>query len=134
MKHIVKFRGSDTLFNIWTNDNKNRLLEYQDKILLDSYIDFCTKEINIFISAFKNAMDKDIWTQDKKKSRVLTTTTINGLIFCLRKLIENKKTGDFDYYAAKFSSLKISFTPEDFKYKSSHWKKLGEDIYNQCFF
>jgi hypothetical protein len=133
MKHIVKLSGNDTLFSIWLNPDKEKLLEQKDTRLLDSYIDFCTKEINNFISGFRMNIPKEMWTPDKKTSRVLTTTTINGLIFCLRKAIENKKTGDIDYYKEKFSSLKIDFTPEKFGYKSSHWKGLGEKIYSQCF-
>jgi DGQHR domain-containing protein len=133
MKHIVKLSGNDSLFSIWLNPDKEKLLEQMDIKLLDSYIDFCTKEINNFISGFRMNIPKEIWTPDKKTSRVLTTTTINGLIFCLRKVIENKKTGDIDYYKEKFSSLELDFTPEKFGYKSSHWKGLGEEIYSQCF-
>lgn len=134
MKHIVKLKGNDTLFNIWTNENKEKLLEQKDKVLLDSYIDFCTNEINNFISGFRMNIPKEMWTPDQKISRVLTATAINGLIFCLRKAIENKKTGNLDYYNEKFSNVKnINFTPENFAYKSSHWKSLGEDIYSQCF-
>jgi DGQHR domain-containing protein len=133
MKHIVKLSGNNTLFSIWLNPDKEKLLEQKDTRLLDSYIDFCTKEINNFISGFRMNIPKEMWTPDKKTSRVLTTTTINGLIFCLRKAIENKKTGDIDFYKEKFSSLKINFTREKFGYKSSHWKSLGEEIYSQCF-
>jgi DGQHR domain-containing protein len=133
MKHIVKLKGEDTLFKIWTNKDKRNLPEQKDIDLLNNYINFCTKEINNFISGFRMNIPKEMWTPDKKISRVLTTTTINGLIFCLKMVVENKKTGDLDYYKEKFSKLKIDFTPEKFGYKSSHWKSLGEKIYSQCF-
>ena len=48
-----------------------------------------------------------VWTTDRKVSRALTTTTINGLIYCLRLLIINEKLGDHDYYERRLKKLKI---------------------------
>ena len=133
LRHIVKFKGEDSLYKIWTQIDKEKLNEKQDKKLLEGHIQFCTNEINRFISGFKINIPDEMWTLDKKKSRVLTTTTINGLVFCLRKLIENDMTGDFEYYKKKFMNIKIDFKPGKFQYKSSHWKDLGEEIFKQCF-
>jgi len=69
---------------------------------------------------------KDLWTLDRKKSRAITTTAINGVIFCLRMLLKEKKTKDLEGYMEAFKKLSIDFTPNKFKYKSSHWKALGE--------
>ena len=76
-----------------------------------------------------------MWTTDKKVSRVLTATTITGLIQCIRVLIENNKMSDFNHYDTGFKKLsgKVNFTPRKFTYKSSHWKDLGDKIYQTCF-
>ena len=135
LRHIVKFGGEDSLFKLWNNPDKNRLDEKNDKTLLDNYIDFCTNEINKLLNAFKKTMTlRNMWVSNQKLSRVLTTTTINGVIFCLRKIITEKNlTYSFDEYYNKLANLKIDFRPGHFQYKSSHWKDLGEDMYDQCF-
>ena len=136
LKHIVNIKGDHSLFSIWRMHNKKKLYKEKykekDKELLGEYIEFCTKKINDILSGFKMNIPT-MWTTDKKVSRALTTTTINGLIFCLRKLIENKKTGSLEFYSEKFKKLDINFKPSEFKYRSSHWKSLGEKIYEQCF-
>jgi DGQHR domain-containing protein len=135
LRHLVKFNGEDTLFKIWTHPDKDKLQNKNDKLLLDNYINFCTDELNKLLNAFKKIQaQQNMWVTNHKISRVLTTTTINGIIFCLRKiLIEKNKTYDFDEYERRLNNLQIDFRPGHFKYKSSHWKDLGEDIYNQCF-
>lgn len=135
LRHVVKLSGDDTLFKLWNHPEKNKLIDKNDKILLDNYINFCTDEINRLFSAFKKTMAlQNMWLQNQRLSRVLTTTTINGVIFCLRKIIMEKNlTYSFDEYDKKLSKLKIDFRPGYFQYKSSHWKDLGEDMYKQCF-
>ncbi len=133
LNHLVKFIGQDSLFSVWSNPDKSKLLDGEDRELLELYIDYCTKKINDFLIGFRKNISDEMWTLDKKLSRVLTTTTINGLINCLRKLIENNKLGDIDYYNKKLKNMKINFSPIKFPYKSSHWKALGEKIYFDCF-
>jgi DGQHR domain-containing protein len=133
MKYIVKPSGVDSLYSTWSNPRKKRLLK-KDAAVLQKYVDYCVGEINMFINGFKMNVPSELWDVNRKRSRVLTTTTINGLISCLRELIEKGKTGDFDYYKRCFSKLNTdNFKPENFKYKSSHWKALGTDLYDQCF-
>ncbi len=135
MKHLIKLSGDDSFFSVWSNKKKNSLRKGKDKVLLKQYIDFCTNETNGFLQAFKKNTPSDMWTTNQKISRVLTATTIIGLIYCLRLLIKNKKQLDFNYYDKCFKKLnkKIDFTPKKFKFKSSHWKDLGDEIYNICF-
>jgi len=131
MRHVVKFLGNDSFYSIWDNREKENLLKGKDVKLLGQYVQFCADEINIFLKAFKKNISTDMWTTNQKVSRVLTATTITGLIHCMRVLIENNKRGDFLYYDKGFKKLKkgIDFTP----YKSSHWKDLGDKIYDICF-
>ena len=131
MKHIVGLESEHSLFKVWRGGGKRNIR--RSKSLLDKYVNYCISEINKLICGFKDALPSGMWTTDKKVSRALTTTTINGLIFCLRKLIENRKTGDYDYYKREFEKMMVDFEPEKFVYKSSNWKSLGEKIYYDCF-
>lgn len=134
LKHIVKYEGDDTLFKIWSKRNKEELLKKKNRVLLREYIDFCVKEINSFFTGYKQIISsKNLFVLNQKVSRALTSTAINGVVFCLRKVIENNKTGDIEYYKKAFNRLDINFIPSKFLYKSSHWKALGDKIYEQCF-
>ncbi|MCK9344905.1 MAG: DGQHR domain-containing protein [Candidatus Pacebacteria bacterium] len=142
IKYLAKLDGTDSLFCLWTNPKKDDLKKRKSHKLLDAYISFSATQLSIFLSGFKSGINKAMWTHDQKISKVLTATSINGLIHCLRLLIQNGKTGDFLYYNKKFKNIEkiINFSPgqnakgEDyFPYKSSHWKALGEEIYNKCF-
>jgi DGQHR domain-containing protein len=133
--YLVKPDGVESLFRIWTGRNKQKLLARNNKKVTEEYIVFCSKEIRDFLAAFKANIRPDMWTTKQKISKVLTATTINGLIHCMRLLVRDSKTGDFDYYKDKFRNIdsKIDFSTQNFQYKSSHWKDLGEQIYKVCF-
>lgn len=131
MRHIVSLDADHSFYRKWRGHQKDSIRSKPS--VLNSYIDYCTKQINQFFSAFKQHIPEELWTTDRKVSRVLTTTTINGLIFCLRRLIENNQiTNQKDYHEA-FKKMNVDFSPENFGYKSSHWKSLGEEIYHDCF-
>jgi DGQHR domain-containing protein len=138
LRHIVGFAGDPpqhSLYNIWQQENKARLRDQPpDSSLRDDYVAFCAEHINDLLSGFKRAVGvKGWWSSDMKKSRALTITTINGLIYCLRILLEKGQTGSQSYYFTKFDRLRIDFSPSRFKYKSSHWKSLGLRLYDDCF-
>lgn len=64
-------------------------------------------------------------------SKFLTPKAINGFINCLRFLIENNEIGEIDFYTNKLKGidkLKID------TYSSSHYRKMGKDIYYDYFF
>jgi len=131
MRHIVSLETDYSFYRRWRGQNKEHIRT--NPTVLKNYITYCANQINQFMSGFKQRIPEDLWTTEHKVSRVLTTTTINGLIFCLRLLIINDKLANFEQYKNAFKKLQISFMPEDFSYKSSHWKQLGEAIYEQCF-
>ena len=135
MRHVAKLSGNDSFYHIWGNRKKKDLLKDKDMKLLGQYMKFCADEMNVFLKAFKKNIPANMWTTDQKVSRVLTATTITGLIHCMRILIENNKRGDINHYDKGFKKLtgKIDFTPGKFTYKSSHWKDLGDKIYDICF-
>lgn len=131
LRHIVRPDGNHSLLSTWGGSQK--AIKKKSRLALNDYVDHCADEINLLLGAFRNAVGQNLWVADRSKSRVLTTTTINGLIYCMRCLLENGKTGDFDYYSDGFARMTIDFRPKKFPYKSSHWKALGTDLYKQCF-
>lgn len=133
LKPLLKTLGTDTLFAVWSHQDKQKFIDAPTDALVDEYILFCTKEINTFIGAVKSCIPGDRWTTDKKvKGRMLTATVINGLIVCLRLLADNKKLHSFDWYKGKFAKTDLSkFGFSD--YKSSQYGSLGEALYKKYF-
>jgi DGQHR domain-containing protein len=131
LKPLVKFDGNDSLRKIWTHPDKNSLREQNDYILLNSYKEFCVNEIRKIFIGFKANVDPDSWTSERLNHKgILRVTAINGIINCLRLLIENDKTGDMDYYKKKLKGI-AEFPFKD--YKSSQYRKMGEEIYRRFF-
>jgi hypothetical protein len=146
LRHIVKCEGEDSLFKLWKHAEKEQFAEAVKaassgrrkfkkpaKAVLEDYVHFCAREINNVLIGYKMAVPKALWTLDRKQSRALSTTAVNGIIFCLRTLLEQNKTTDLEGYKTGFAKLTQDFTPKKFKYKSSHWKDLGTRIAGECF-
>lgn len=128
---LVKLQGDDSLFKLWNNNDKEKLSNAKNKALLADYIKFCTSEINTFLAAVKFVVDEEKWTTDKKvQGRLLTTTHINGYIICLRHIVNNNLTGDFDYYKSKLKNLK-DFSYDE--YHSSQYSRMGEELFERYF-
>ena len=132
VKSLVKLSGNDSLYYLWPNADKDKLLKNSDLKLLAEYKDYCAKEINEFFLPIKIITSKvGNWTSDRTNpNRVLSTTVINGFIICLRKLIANNRTGNSEYYSNKLASI-ANMKFEEFK--SSQYNKLAEKIYKECF-
>lgn len=132
VKSLVKLSGTDSLYHLWSKDNKSELIKGRSLSLLDEYKEFCAKEINEFFIPVKVITSKaNNWTSDRSNpNRVLSTTVINGFIICLRKLIANNKTGDSNYYLKKMAPVQDMKFEE---FKSSQYNKLAEKIYALCF-
>jgi hypothetical protein len=133
LRHIVGVEQASSFFRYWKGPGKGAVRAAQDRDALGRYIRFCATELDQFVGAFKASQPPALWTTDRKQSRMLTTTTVNGLIFCMRLLLEHNKLDTFDQYRKGFSRLSLDFRPARFPYKSSHWRRLGEKMYEQCF-
>jgi DGQHR domain-containing protein len=147
IKHIVKCEGEDSLFKIWRHNRKDafakavkaassgkRNFSSPPKSVLADYVDFCTSHINNILTAYARAVkEKGLWTANRKESVAITTTAINGVIFSLRRLLEADSTGSLDEYFKAFKKMSLDFRPGKFKYSSSHWNDLGNDIVYECF-
>jgi DGQHR domain-containing protein len=131
LKPIIKLSGIDSFYSIWNNTDKKDLLNEDNVNLLNDYIDYCSYEINQFLIAIKIKINNSKWTTKKdEKSKVLSTTAINGFIICLRKIIENGKIGDQKFYENKLSEIN---TFDFSKYKSSQYGQMGRDFYDKFF-
>lgn len=133
VRYLVSMEGEDSLFGIWDHLDKDKLKNRKRKRLLDEYVAFCSGHLSGFIGGFRQSLPVEMWDTNRKISRALTTTTINGLVFCLRQVIKHGKTGDQGSYAKAFQRRKIEFSPDRFTYHSSHWRELGKKLYGECF-
>jgi len=131
LKPLVKLSGTDSLYHLWTNEKKGDLLKGEDENLLYEYIAFCVVEINQFLAAVRQVVDDSKWTTDKiLKNKLLSTNALNGLIICLRRLIEEGQTDNQAGYVEKLGGLdNFDFAA----YKSSQYGAMSRDIYDQFF-
>lgn len=131
LKPIVKLSGKDSFYHRWRNVDKKQLPDKNNERLLEEYIKYCVKELNIFFSAVKNCVKKEQWTTDRnQKNRALSVTVVNGLIICLRKMIETRKISTFPKYQESMKAIKrFPFG----RYKSSQYSRMAEDIYKEYF-
>ena len=136
LKPLIKvdMQKTDTFFRIWENDRKDNLTkkDCQDYALLSDYQKFCATKINEVLSAFKACLDSTMWqTYNAKTSAgILTVTFINGVLNLIRLLIENNKLANIESYRTRLNSIKEF---EFKKFKSSQYRRMGEEIYNKYF-
>lgn len=136
LKPLIKVdkQKTDTFFRIWENEKKDDLAQKdcQDYALLSDYQRFCATKINEMLSAFKVSLDSTMWqTYNAKTSKgILTVTFINGVLNLIRLLIENNKLASFESYRSRLNSIKEF---EFKKYKSSQYRRMGEDLYSKYF-
>lgn len=136
LRHLVDVSPKTEVgfFRDWSGDGKRNVRDGTDLDALERYTSFCVGQLNLMFAGFKAGLPDGMWTTDLRRSRALTITTINGLMFCMRALLENQKRGaDFGYYQTKFKKMKVDFSPAKFKFRSSHWRDLGRLLYEECF-
>lgn len=137
LKPLVKLedkKSSDSLYALWDNPEKHKLKakNSQEFELLNEYVEFCIEKIRDILIGFYKILPKEKWTtySPSTPDGLLTVTTINGILNVLRKLIENNKVSNSDDYAKKLEGIENY----NFKaFKSSQYRKLGEDIYEKYF-
>lgn len=133
LRPLLKLDGNDSIFKIWPNTEKNKLTSKtaEDFSLLQEYKQFSVEQVRNILIAFKDNISKEKWIMNRSEpDAILNVTTINGMINCLRILIENNLTGDVPYYRLKLAGVD-SF---DFKkYKSSQYRQMGQDLYTKYF-
>lgn len=137
LKPLIKFGDEvDSLYCVWEKDDKEKMLTAQAEsnyALKNEYVSFCVESIrNLFIGV-KNNIPSDEWKQytPSEKKGLLSITFINGFLNLLRCIIQNDKTlySPEDYT----KKLKGIGTFDFRKYKTSHYRKMGEDLYGSIF-
>ncbi len=129
LKPLIKKEGGDSLFTAWPDDDKkNDILSHKNRDHLEKYIDFCVDEINFILNAVKISFPQG-WDIGQE-SKILTPTSINGFLKCLRLILENGDERGLDSYKKRFTEIsKFEFG----NYKSSQWNQLGSDLYARYF-
>ena len=124
----------DSLFVLWTNPDKQKLKikESKEFDLLDEYVNFSVEKIRDLFIALKICLTAEQWKtySPANPKGLLTVTFINGFLNVLRLLIQYNKVSTIEDYCIKLKNLdKYDFK----KYKSSQYRKMGEDIYQKYF-
>lgn len=132
LKPLVKLDGTDSLFYAWSHPEKAKLKGGADSIpaiLLDQYVDFCVEKINEFMLQVKLKMVTQLgsWRlEDKPRSALLTTTAINGMIVCMRRLI----SAGYDLSESGHKKRLKDVANFPFaSFKSSQWQRLGTQLF-----
>lgn len=131
LRPLVKLSGNDSCYALWKDADKATLLDENDLELLERYISFCATQVNTFLGAVRANSSPSQWTTSRSvKNKILSTTAINGLVICFRRLILERKTGSAAHYNSKLKNLSTF----DFgKYKSSQYGAMSRDLYDQFF-
>ncbi|ELK4741073.1 DGQHR domain-containing protein [Pseudomonas aeruginosa] len=130
LKPLIKRDGDDSLYSVWDEPKLKEEISKQpkNKAALNKYIDFCHVEINKILQAAMESNPSQ-WHIDHE-SKMLTPTSINGLIRCLRLIIENEDNMSLETYRDRLKR----FGDFDFnQFKSSHWNLMGTSIYEKYF-
>jgi DGQHR domain-containing protein len=131
LKPLVKPSGTDSLYAIWTNPNKEAFLHGSDSRLLDDYVSFCVQSINLVLSAIRRNLPKERWTTDPKVTgRALSTTYVNSFLITIRLLIEKKVSLSESKLANAFEGID-AFRFGD--YHSSRYASMAEKIVEKHF-
>ncbi|MGD9487513.1 MAG: DGQHR domain-containing protein [Calditrichaceae bacterium] len=137
LKPLIKIedvKAKDSIYSIWKNPDKQKLKIKDNKEfdLLDEYVNFSVEKIRDIFIALKMTLASDQWETYRPSNPrgTLTVTFINGILNVLRLLIENNKVSTIDDYKIKLNGIdKFDFK----KFKSSQYRKMGEEIYNKYF-
>lgn len=138
LRYLVSLNPSEkgkSLIDHWGRA-KAEALRDKDRQTLElrqEYVKWCASNMNLFLSAFRAVIPKDLWTTERKISRALSVTSINGLIFCFRDVVAKKGFMTFDDYHHALSRLDLNYAPSSFGYRSSGYRALGIYIFDKCF-
>lgn len=137
LKPLIKISDdNDSLYSLWNHPDKAKLkraAEDKNYDLKREYVSFCAEAIrNLFIGVKANIPAGNWKLYDPSdKMGLLSITFINGFLNLLRFIIE--KDGKLYTSQEYINRLKgiDSFPFRD--YKTSHYRKMGEDLYNKVF-
>ncbi|MDA3840220.1 MAG: DGQHR domain-containing protein [Patescibacteria group bacterium] len=137
LRPLVKIedeKSKDSLYTKWNNSDKQKLKlkDISDSDLLNEYINFSVEKIRDILIAFNAKLSSEQWQtySPSNPKGLLTVSFINGILNVVRILVENNEISDTETYKSKLKGIeKFEFK----KFKSSQYRKMGEEIYNQYF-
>ncbi|WP_156323393.1 DGQHR domain-containing protein [Bosea sp. AAP35] len=133
---LIRPGSDESLYKHWSDASKDDLVKgvsdsSVDENIISMYVEYCTVEINKFIGAVKVQTGRSRWTASRKHSdRLLTTTIVNGMLHCLRRISSVGNLRDHDNYKSALEHVNsFEFT----NYTSSHYNQLGLDMAKKYF-
>ena len=126
----------DSLFSLWDSQSKEKMytaMEDSNYDLKNEYVAFCSKAIRELFIAVRANIPSEEWKlySPADKKGLLSITFINGILNLLRMIIENDK---ILYGADEYSKHLETIGSFPFKsYKTSHYRKMGQDLYDKFF-
>ncbi|MBC7906432.1 MAG: hypothetical protein H7Y60_06750 [Rhodospirillaceae bacterium] len=132
LKPLVKLDGNDSLYSTWARKDELRNRDGSvNMALIDEYVAYCVETINEFLLQAMQACGTEGWSlTSPNRSPLLSLTPVNGLISCLRKVISAGHVLSPELHKEAMARLKLVAIGE---YKSSHWQKLGLEIFSVCY-
>lgn len=138
LKPLVSLNGDESLYLIWSDENKDELKESKNAEALERYREFCKDKINDLLMSVVNNLssekDRDtkyLWQVGKVKDRkILSTVIINGFLKLLGKLVNKKININQEELMKNFKEIdKFEFS----KFVSSHYRQMGEELFQKYF-
>ncbi len=131
LRYLVKLDISSekvSLYTYWDGDKK--ALSEKNDDALESYIEFCTNQLDIYFSAVKKRF-RDEW--EINTSKLLSVTSINGFIIAYTRQLKENGIREFDFYNERLRKLNIDFSMDTFIYTSSQYRKFSNQILEEAF-
>lgn len=131
LRYLVGIEQNDSresLYKYW-NGNKSAF-EDKDEHALAEYIDFCSKSLNMYFAAVRDAF-RDEWNDPN--SKLLTVISINGFIIAYNRQLHKNGIKDFGYYSDCFRKMNIDFSKDNFPYTSSQYRMFSNQILMNAF-
>jgi hypothetical protein len=115
---LIKLQGADSLYSLFVHDQKDDVSMGGDP--LESYLQFCTSNINAFLSAVKANVPTSRWTSDRAiRDRVISVTSVNSFLITMRVLVERGESLSFHTLRQKMVGI------ADFPFMSFHSSQYG---------
>lgn len=130
LRYLVTLTPAEGKISLYYWTGNKKALEDRNEELLDSYIEFCTNQLDVYFSAIKKRFREE-WGADNTK--VLSVTSINGFIMAFTRQLKENGIQNFEFYDEKFKNFEINFTKEAFIYSSSQYRKFSNQIIEEAF-
>lgn len=131
LRYLVKLypTGEKVSFYTYWDGDKKALLE-KNEAALESYIEFCASQLDIYFSAVKKCFRAE-W--EVNTSKLLSVTSINGFIIAYTRQLKENGIQEFNFYDECLRKLNVDFSIGAFIYTSSQYRKFSSKIIEEAF-